>query len=72
MKDHTHAATCISYISETGIPNILLYLRGPFRINSLCSVAIRSSFEAALTHTIDSERYEVLKNESVENANNLP
>ena len=41
----------ISYISETGILNILLCSRGPFRVNSLCSVAIRSSFEAALTHS---------------------
>ena len=33
------------------MPNILLCLRGPFRVNSLCSVAIRSSFEAAFTHS---------------------
>ena len=51
LKHHTHVATCISYISETGISNILLCLRGPFRVNSLCSGAIRSSFEAALTHS---------------------
>ena len=51
LKHRTLAATCISYISETGIPNLLLCLRGPFRVNSLCSVAIRSSFEAALTHS---------------------
>ena len=28
LKHHTHAVTYISYISETGIPNILLCLRG--------------------------------------------
>ena len=39
-------------LSGTGIPNILLCLRRPFRIlNSLCSVAIRRSFEEALTHS---------------------
>ena len=59
LKHHTHAATRINYISETGIPNILLCLRRPFRVNSLCSVATRNG---SYTQLLQCERYEVLKN----------
>ena len=62
LKHHTDAATCIRYISETGIPNVLLCLRGPFRVNSLCSELQFADHLKRLLHAvIDSVRYEVLK-----------
>ena len=59
----------VIYLKETGIPNICFVCADPFALIHNVQLQFAVHFKRLLLTAIDSERYEVLKNESVKNAN---